>query len=183
MIKVYELFCDYEKFSSFILEDEDLDFYTKYWNWKHIDLKSYKPIKFKLYNSDKGKKNYQFDISQRDNLLILSERAVEVLKPILQDKGQFIPIDTPSKRKKFVGFVPNKEVYSNYLADLDKSDWGENEKGKLFFKVVFKTYPRDEYIFTVDGSALRIYATEKFKELLEKNNLKGLDFHEVQVNE
>ena len=135
-----------------------------------------------LHKSESGKKNYQFDVCVDYCLLILSERAVEVLKPILASKGKFITLDTPSKRKKYIGFYPNN-VYSNDLADLSKSDWGENDKGKLFFKVAFKNYPQDEYIFVVDGSALVIYATEKFKKLVEKNELKGLYFEEVEVVE
>ena len=139
-------------------------------------------MNLELKKSENGQINYQFDICVDYSLLILSERAVEILKPILEGKGQFLEIITPSKRKKFIGFYPSN-VYSNDLADLSKSDWGENEKGKLFFKMIFQKYPQNEYIFVVDGSALTIYATEKFKKLFEGNNLKGLCFEEVSINE
>lgn len=184
MSKLYRLYSDYENYSSLkeIYEKPESKFHMKNWNWKKIELDSYQPVNLELKKSENGQKNYQFDICVDYSLLILSERAVEILKPLLEGKGQFLEIITPSKRKKFIGFYPNN-IYSNNLADLDKSDWGENEKGKLFFKVVFKTYPQDEYIFVVDGSALTIYATEKFKKLLEDNNLKGLYFEEVSPNE
>lgn len=184
MNKLYKLYTDYENYSSFneIYEKPESNFYMKNWNWKKIDLENFIPLKMELHKSEAGKKNYQFDICVNYCLLILSKRAVEVLKPILEGKGQFIPLETPSKRKIYIGFYPNN-VYSNDLADLSKSDWGENEKGKLFFKMAFKKYPQDEYIFVVDGSALVIYATEKFKELVEKNELKGLYFEEVEIVE
>lgn len=182
MNKLYKLLPDYENYSSFLMEEDSLSELEKYWNWQDINLETYKKIKFKLYNAENGTKNYKFDVTKRDNFLILSEKAVEILKPILEGKGQFLEIITLSKRKKFIGFYPSN-VYSNDLADLSKSDWGENEKGKLFFKMIFQKYPQDEYIFVVDGSALTIYATEKFKKLLEDNNLKGLCFEEVSINE
>lgn len=182
MNKLYKLYADSKNLSSFIQYETVLDsyFYIKYWNWKKVELESYQPIKLELRKSDNGKKNYQFDLTVDNNLLVLSEKAVDVLKPILENKGLFLEIVTDSKRKKFIGFYPNN-VYSHDIANLDKSDWGQSDKGKIFFKMVFKTYPEEEYIFAVDGSALNIYATEKFKQIVEENDLKGLFFEELVV--
>lgn len=184
MTKLYRLYPDYENFSNFkeIFINLESGFNIKYFNWKKIESDSYQPVKLELRKSENGKKNYQFDLTVDNNLLVLSEKALKILKPILEGTGQFLEVITPSKRKKFIGFYPNN-VYSNDLADLSKSDWGENEKGKIFFKMIFQNYPQDEYIFVVDGSALVIYATEKFKKLLENNNLNGLCFEEVEVLE
>ena len=105
MSKLYKLLPGYENYSSFLIEEDSLSELEKYWNWQDINLETYKKIKFKLYNAENGTKNYKFDVTKRDNFLILSEKAVEILKPILEGKGQFLEIITPSKRKKFIGFI------------------------------------------------------------------------------
>ena len=113
-------------------------------------------------------------------LLILSERAVECLKDLLEKTGQIIPIITNSKRKKFYGFYANKNVYDLSLVNLEKSDYRQAERGKIFHKVVLnESYPHDDYIFTIRELAMKIYATDRFRELVEKHNLGGLRFDRV----
>lgn len=61
-------------------------------------------MKLKNYKNYKGIKNYKKDIFLKGGLIILSEKALKVLKPILEKKGQFVEVETDSKRKKFFGF-------------------------------------------------------------------------------
>lgn len=50
----------------------------------------------------------------------------------------------------------------------------------MFDKVVLNNfYFKNDYIFTIKEVGMRIYATDKFKELVEKNNLGGLSFDDV----
>jgi hypothetical protein len=106
MSNIYELKEDSKNYSVFYETYDSLDniFIKKYWGWPSIDLDNYQPVKLKLYKSDDGKKNFQMDIGIESSLIILSERAINVLKDILDQTGQIIPLDTESKRKKFYGF-------------------------------------------------------------------------------
>lgn len=86
MNKVYELNEDTENYARFVEQQENVDdiFFSKYWEWKEVDLETYQPVKLKLYRSDIGKKNFQMDVSTiNGSLIILSEKAVNVFKDIL----------------------------------------------------------------------------------------------------
>ena len=181
MSKVYELQNDLENYAHFLETYEDVNntFLDKYWKWKTIDLKTYEPVQYELLGSDTGKKNYQFDISRTNGLIIFSEKAIEVLKEILEQNGQIVPIITPSKRKKFFGFYPNKNIYDDSIINLKKSDFAQYEKGKVFRRIVLNNqYPKNDYIFTLASYAMGCFVTEKFKEVVEKNDLKGFEFNE-----
>ena len=182
MSKVYKLKCDLENYSYFHEKYTDVHnmFIDKYWSWKHIDLNIYEPVKYELYAGDNGRKNYQMDISTFTNgLIIFSEKAIEVLKDILEKTGQIVPIVTESKRKKFFGFYPNKNVYDDSIINFEKSEYNQYEKGKVFHKIVLNNnYPKNDYIFVLFDEPMIVFVTEKFKELVEKNNLKGFEFNE-----
>lgn len=180
MSKVYELKQDTENYANFVeirkkLEDS---FSYQYFNWKNIDLNNYKPLIFKLYASDTGKKNFKTDISCiSGGLFIFSESAIKLFKDIFEETGQIIPIETESKRKKFYGFYPNKKPYDGSIINFEKSIWRQAEKGKIISKLVLNNnYPKEEYLFTLNDEPMNAFVTEKFKELVEKNNLKGFDF-------
>ncbi|EEA2022283.1 hypothetical protein C8546_23120, partial [Salmonella enterica subsp. enterica serovar Muenchen] len=71
--------------------------------WKPFNIDDFVIPEFELDSSDTGKKNFQHDISATSKpFIVLSEHAVEALKDILEPRGQFLPINTPSKRKKFI---------------------------------------------------------------------------------
>lgn len=179
MNKIYELQEDLENYSVFYedLKNQENTFFDKYYGWQYIDLKTYKPIKFKLYRNYKGIKNVKKDISITSGLMILSEKALEVLKPILEGKGQFVTIEMESKRKKFFGFYPNNSGYGLNILNMGKTDWRQAERGKIFYRYVFnENYPKEEYLFTLNEALSIIFVTDKFRELIEKHDLKGLDF-------
>lgn len=180
MSKVYELKQDTESYANFIEQRDNFQdaFHYKYWGLKNIDLKEFKPIKLKLYASDTGKKNYQTDISYiSSGLFVFSESAIKVFKDIFEEAGQILPVETESKRKKFFGFYFNKKPYGGSIINFEKSVWRQAEKGKLISKLVLNNdYPKEEYLFTLWDHPSYCFVTEKFKELVEKNNLKGFDF-------
>ena len=188
MNKIYKLREDTENYAHFIEQQDNVDktFFNKYWEWKTIDLETYQPVKLKLYASDTGKKNFQTDIALiNGNLLILSEKSVNILKNILEQTGQIIPVETESKKKKFYGFYPNKNVYDSSIINFEKSDWRQAEKGKVIYKLILNNkYPQNDHLFTLFDVRTSIYVTDKFKELVEKNDLKGFDFsREILVSD
>jgi hypothetical protein len=183
MSNIYELKEDSKNYSVFYEIYDNLDnvFIKKYWGWQTIDLDDYQPVKFKLYKSDEGKKNFQMDIGIESSLIILSERAVEVLKDILDKTGQIIPIETESIRKKFYGFYPNKNIYNSSVINLNKSKWKKVEKEKIMYKTIFNSDAlKNDPLFVLSDDPLKVYVSEEFKEIVENNNLKGLDFSAVE---
>jgi hypothetical protein len=182
MKHAYRLQSDFENFSTFneIYEDVNNKFFNKYWNWKKIELENYESVKYKLLRSNKGHKNYQLDISTFGaGLIVLSENTVKSLKEILEENGQIVEIITESKRKKFYGYYVNKNIYGDEIINFEKSEWRQAEKGKLFYNVVLNNnYPKDDYIFVLKSHSVTVFVTEKFKKLVEENNLKGFCFNE-----
>ncbi|HAK9392148.1 hypothetical protein EA184_14925 [Escherichia coli] len=145
--------------------------------WKPFNIDDFVIPEFELDSSDTGKKNFQHDISATSKpFIVLSENAVEALKDILESRGQFLPIITPSKRKKFIGYYPTNAIYE--LVDLEKS--GNNDLDRPFTtkNLIFrKEVMFDEYLFCIGESRSCVLITEKFKERVEQAGLKGFDFN------
>lgn len=181
MSRVYKLHSDLENCAHFTERYKDVDnvFIKQYWEWKNIDLTSYIPVKYELCSAGNGVKNYRFDISRTNGLIIFSEKAVNVLKDILEQTGQIVPIVTESKRKKFFGFYANKNIYYDSIINFEKSDWRQAEKGKIFSKVVLNNkYPKNDFLFVLLDEPMTVFVTDKFKQIVEENDLKGFEFNE-----
>lgn len=190
MSKVYRLKSDFKNNACFLEQYTNVDnrFIKKYWGWKNIDLSTYDPVVLKLSSGDNGRINYKMDMSSfGGGLIIFSEKAINILKPILEKYGQIVPIITESKRKKFFGFYANKNIYDDSIINLGQSDYSHSEKGKLFYKVVLNNqYPKNDYMFTLSNYQVEVFVTEKFKNLVGQHDLKGFDFtsvHEVSIED
>lgn len=145
--------------------------------WK--PFKSYIPVKLELYKSDTGKKNYKFDFSAFLNpFLIFSENSLIFLEKILSKRGQFLEVHILSKRKKFIGYYPTN-CFKSGILDLEKSIYEKHSNGLLIRKVVLKRNKiPDDYLFTIEEDISRVFVTDKFKQLIEKNHLIGFEFSE-----
>lgn len=179
---IYRLKSDLVNYSFFIETGKKYDdkFHIQHWNWKTLDIKN--QYEYKICASDTGKKTYQFDISAHSsNYIILSERAVVILKPILEPYGDFFEIITPSKRKKFIGYYPYKNVYPHDIINIEKSDVGYYDNGtyQIYHPVLYSGKHENDPLFVVDDLSLFIFANEKFKQLVEQHDLKGFDFSEI----
>lgn len=153
-------------------------FIEEYWEWSDIDLNTYNPIVFKLYQNQNGVKNFKSDLFILNGALcILSPKASNALDIVLSNTGQYIDIVTPSKRKIYKGFYPNKNVFDDSIINLNKSVWTQEENGKLIQKLVLNSnYPKNESLFVLKDEPMAVYVTDKFKDLVESNNLVGFDF-------
>lgn len=154
-------------------------------NWKPFDLNKFKVPEFELLPSDNKKRNYQFDISSPSSpFYIFSEKAVEALKDILEPRGQFLPIITPSKRKKYIGYYPTKPLVN--MIDIEKSGmdnkyletFGIKEINKLHLK---QNAELDDYIICFSEDRVKVFVTEKFRNEVEQAGLKGFDFIYTKV--
>lgn len=149
--------------------------------WRPFDLKNFKIPEFELHPSDTGKRNYRFDLStSTGGFIIFSEKAIESLKDILESRGQFLPVITPSKRKKYVGYYPTKPLIDG--VDLEKSEqmsedlmknFGVTDISKLYIK---KGVVLDDYIICPELGKSCVLVTEKFRQRVEEADLEGFDF-------
>ena len=89
---------------------------------------------------------------------------------------------TDSKRKKFIGYYPT-HAFAGVL-DLEKSVYETWPKGLIIRKFVLKKdcIP-DEYLFSIIEDDIRIFVTEKFKQLVEQHQLEGFGFqYEIELS-
>ena len=149
-------------------------------NWKPFDLNNFKVPEFELLPSDNNKRNYQFDISSPSSpFYIFSEKAVEALKDILEPRGQFLPIITPSKRKKYLGYYPTNPLKN--MIDLEKSNINKEELENFGIREINNIHIKsgaiiDEYIICFSEARGCVLITEKFKKRVEEAGLEGFDF-------
>lgn len=149
-------------------------------NWKPFDLNNFKVPEFELLPSDNNKRNYQFDISSPSSpFYIFSEKAVETLKDILEPRGQFLPIITPSKRKKYLGYYPTNPLKN--MIDLEKSNINKEELENFGIREINNIHIKsgaiiDEYIICFSEARGCVLITEKFKKRVEEAGLEGFDF-------
>lgn len=148
--------------------------------WKPFDLNKFKVPEFELLPSDNKKRNYQFDISSPSSpFYIFSEKAVEALKDILEPRGQFLPIITPSKRKKYIGYYPTNPVIN--MIDVKKSGMEKEDLETFGVRNINDLYLKqeaelDDYIICFSEERLCVLVTEKFRKRVEEAGLEGFDF-------
>ena len=125
-IKLFELESNSGNYSSFLQTNWNKYYETIQYKamheqkWQPFNIDNFIIPELDLEPSDTGKKNFQHDISSNASpFFVFSENAIEALKDILEPRGQFLPIITPSKRKKFIGYYPTNVI--NGLVDLQKS--------------------------------------------------------------
>lgn len=148
--------------------------------WKPFNLIAFKTPEFELCSSDSGKRNYRFDISSSCSpFYVFSEKAVESLKDILEPRGQFLPIITPSKRKKYLGYYPTNPLRN--MIDLEKSNINKEELENFGIREINNIHIKsgaiiDEYIICFSEARGCVLITEKFKKRVEEAGLEGFDF-------
>lgn len=190
IINLYSLIANTKEYSSFIQINYNHHSNTIAYKamheqqWKAFNKENFISPEFELSKSDSGKKNYQFDISSSASpFYILSEKAIEALKDILEPRGQFLPINTASKKKKFVGYYPTN-VIRNAL-DIEKSgmkDYNYEVLGIKKNNLVFKEGTTlDDYLFSLSEDRRYVFVTEKFRQRVEEAGLKGFDFNKRNV--
>ena len=177
--ELYILCSDVENYSSFIQnireKEKSIMSIASSSNWKPIGDK-YKEIEVELSSSDTGKRNYKMDISgSLQPFFIFSDLAIKSLEEILLPRGEVLPIQHKSKRKKFYGYHPTKTMYD--CLDREKSIYRECLNGLIIEKpVLIKKYITDEYLFSIKEDTHLVFVTDKFKKEVEKNCLQGFDF-------
>ena len=177
--KIYCLDSDTRNYSLFIQDydfnkEESIMGVAMKSRWLPLHVTSF--IKLELNRSDKGKKNYQFDISgSLGPFFIFSELALDKLGDVFKPRGQILPVITESKKKKFFGYYPTNPLSGCF--DKEKSVYRVAERGLIIEKpVLIAENITDEYLFSIEEDISRVFVTDKFKERVEEAGLLGFDF-------
>ncbi|MRN55975.1 imm11 family protein [Paenibacillus monticola] len=110
---------------------------------------------------------------------LVSEKVKRILEPYIADEVEFLPL-----------IHEGKNIYMvNVINILDCIDWQSSEvdwfKEKYFMGFIklrfnFSKIPNNIYLFKIkETSGTRVYITDAFKELIERNHLQGLDLSVV----
>jgi len=87
----------------------------------------------------------------------------------------------------FLHHIHYKNIYDDSIINLDKSEYNQYEKGKVFHKIILnQSYPKDDYLFVLSSYAMGCFVTEKFKQIVEEHNLQGFDFsdyNEIKIED
>lgn len=171
-MKIYELLPSYNNTMSINTDDnieydpfleEDFDGSSKQANWT--------PVKVVTLSR---KHNNDFPYLM-PGLPIISEKAKNVIQDLVEFDVEFLPL----LHSEFILFA------MNVINIMDCVDWNRSERRKYsdgslghITKLVldFEKIP-DRHIFKIkEMASTKVFVTESFKNLIEKNNLKGLDF-------
>lgn len=173
-MKIYALECDFDNFSHFYDNNSYENGFAKQSYFWHESVNHNIIYKYRMNRNNKGLKNFKLDISVDVNHLILSDKAVAVLKDILDKSGTFFEIETGSKRKKFTGFFPNKCILPRSIIDYKTPGYKAVKKNKDNENKTIENITSD--MFVIDGVSFFILVSEKMKTLIEESGLGGVKF-------
>jgi hypothetical protein len=156
-----------------IQEDNSLDIYHSLSNQKSIE--KWPPVHVSLI-----KMKLRGDFPSMTGFVTFSDKAWMILKPIIENCVQMLPLEC--KEGKYYAL----NVLGKTSLDLEKSEVDRSSSGRIIEvdKYVFK---RDsvvgKHIFTPEELPYsNPIVSEVFKEVVEKNELKGLNFKIVWQN-
>lgn len=168
-VDLYDNLIPKETFST--EEIQSFDGRSKLSNWKPIEVTRMEP-----------EKNIQLGDAPGFFLPVFSKKAVEILKPLIQNYVEFLPLIFEEKY-----YVINVVNVLDAI-DYDLSEYKTFRDGKrimAFKKYCFKVEAIGEnHIFKIiDEKRRGAFVTDKFKSIVEKNNLNGFKFELVWDSE
>ncbi|WP_353254895.1 imm11 family protein [Burkholderia anthina] len=108
--------------------------------------------------------------------LVFSQRALDVLAPVLRDSGEILQVDAPVK--DMFGFHVTRVIEN--AVDMDASRFKVYPQATVFNKIfILKSRIEGADIFRLKESPATVFVSERFRELVEQNKLKGFDFGEI----
>ncbi|MBN3724989.1 imm11 family protein [Burkholderia sp. Ac-20379] len=107
--------------------------------------------------------------------LVLSMRAFDALSLLLQGSGEVLPVDAPVAG--MAGFHITRVLED--AVDMQKSAFKVYPQATVFNRIVLlERAVRDADIFRLRERPATVFVSDKFKDAVEANALKGFDFGE-----
>ncbi len=105
--------------------------------------------------------------------LLFSERALDVLAPVIRDSGEILQVEAPIK--DMFGFHVTRVIEN--AVDMDASKFKVYPQATVFNKIfILKSRIEGVDIFRLKESPASVFVSERFRELVKQNELKGFDF-------
>lgn len=107
---------------------------------------------------------------------MFSERALDVLAPVLRDSGEILQVEAPIK--DMFGFHVTRVIEN--AVDLDASKFKIYPQATVFNKIyLLRSCIEGIDIFRLKESPATVFVSEHFRGLVEQNKLKGFNFGEI----
>ena len=184
-MSIYRISTNIDDYMFFTIDD--LDVYEK---MEEFDIDGFgQKLNFKweapaaeFIPSDSGS-TFLPDITQWNGTdLIISAKAKELTDSTLKDLGEYYPLS--GKCKDYLLFNPIIRMGNDIIdLDLTKSVYFDDGSWDKLETLVFnnKTDTLAPSLFTIDmDRGVNIYCSDSFKDIVEKNGLKGLIFEQIK---
>jgi hypothetical protein len=181
-MKVYELWARANDYNGIHLQDEyrDIDFTLRFtgepWGDTWVPL----PATTEYAHDGRRAKNRDGDFPSLNPVFpAITERALDVLRPLIGDVVEFLPLQHPTHRYYIIHVLQVLDCL-----DEEKSEGSRGTKGQLLSpeKFVWKPGVIDEkkHIFKIKRFEVsNPFVSEAFKRLVDENGLVGFRFLEV----
>lgn len=142
-------------------------------------LDKWKKVEFKVVT--KGKKSdFPYSWAGR-GIVIISEKAKDVLKPLLQEKVEFLPVSCEGINYYLVHVMQVSDINYEYILKIGNKkirfDREQVLNSNIQQKVFFRGYLQGDKLSEMT------FCTEKLIEIVKQNNLRGFDYIEVWNSE
>ncbi|WP_322021163.1 MULTISPECIES: imm11 family protein [unclassified Burkholderia] len=108
--------------------------------------------------------------------LVFSERAFDALAPLLDGSGEILQVEAPIKG--MLGFHVTRMIEN--AVDMEASKFKVYPQATVFNKIyLLGSRIEGVDIFRLKESPATVFVSERFREFVERNKLKGFDFGEV----
>lgn len=161
-------------------DHETLEFFLRFKGTPWGETWEPLPVRTEHAHDGRRAKNRDGDFPAMDcSIPVVSERALNVLRPLISDCVEVLPLQHPTDRYYIINVLQILDCM-----DQEKSEGERGSSGRLYEveKYVWKPGVLDEtkHIFKIKGLELYWpFVSASFKRLVDENGFVGFDFLEV----
>ncbi|MCL6508461.1 MAG: hypothetical protein K6T59_15720 [Bryobacteraceae bacterium] len=128
------------------------------------------------------------DIHEHSWYLVMTQRAYEVLRPLLTISGEFVPFPLPDEELMLFHFTESLDAldfeksevkYKERWPGTEQESTGPPEVDCIPTPVFREDVIGERVLFKLTCWDWPTYCTERFRTVVQENNLVGLDFYRV----
>lgn len=169
----YKYLCDSDNYHSFVLDDDEQYQGTLYQLLGTLLAKTWSPLRVRLY-----KTRFRGDFPHlTSHVPVFSEKAVEVLLPLIKDATELLPLECLDCDEDTVYYAVHVLDLIDCL-DYSQSKITRDPGGEIIFidhYVFNKEKVRDRDIFRIKEAPLKdVIISSRFVSLVNDNALQGL---------